>query len=161
MVYLYLLTAAALIVSFISHRGKTIQALKISLKKFLNIVPAFILMLILISITLYFVSDQLISEYLGHQNSVMAFLFAALFGSITIIPGFIAFPLSGILLSKGVPYMILSAFTGTLMIVGVLTYPVEKTYFGARVTIVRNVISLLIAVAVALVTGLFFGELRL
>ncbi len=56
------------------------------------------------------------------------------------MPGFIAFPLSGILLSKGVPYMVISAFTTTLMIVGVLSYPVEKAYFGTKVTIMRNVV---------------------
>ncbi len=74
------------------------------------------------------------------------------------MPGFIAFPLSGILLSKGVPYMVISAFTTTLMIMGVLSYPVEKAYFGTKVTIMRNAISFCIALVVALVTGLFFGE---
>jgi uncharacterized membrane protein YraQ (UPF0718 family) len=84
---------------------------------------------------------------------------ASLFGSITIMPGFIAFPLSGILLNKGVPYMVLSAFTTTLMMVGILTYPVEKEYFGVKVTIIRNIISLFIALAVAMMTGIFFGEI--
>jgi hypothetical protein len=54
--------------------------------------------------------------------------------------------------------MVLSAFTTTLMMVGVLTYPVEKAYLGPKVTILRNVISFLIAFVVALLTGIFFGE---
>ncbi len=37
--------------------------------------------------------------------------------------------------------MVLAAFTTTLMMVGVMTYPVEKEYFGAKVTIIRNLIS--------------------
>ena len=54
--------------------------------------------------------------------------------------------------------MVLSAFTTTLMMVGILTYPIEKEYFGIKVTILRNVISFLIALVVAFMTGIFFGE---
>ena len=75
------------------------------------------------------------------------------------MPGFVAFPLCGILLKKGVHYMVLSAFTTTLMMVGILSYPIEKQYFGVKVTIIRNIISFLIALVVAAMTGLFFGEL--
>jgi hypothetical protein len=55
--------------------------------------------------------------------------------------------------------MVLSAFTTTLMMVGVLTYPVEKAYLGIRVTIMRNAVSFVIALIVAVITGFFFGEL--
>jgi uncharacterized membrane protein YraQ (UPF0718 family) len=70
----------------------------------------------------------------------------------------VAFPLSGILLSKGVAYMTLSAFTTTLMMVGVLTYPIEKHYFGVKVTIIRNALSFAAALVIAAATGLYFGE---
>ena len=55
--------------------------------------------------------------------------------------------------------MVLSAFTTTLMMVGVLTYPIEKQYFGIRVTIMRNAISLLIALIIAMMIGIFFREI--
>jgi len=55
--------------------------------------------------------------------------------------------------------MVLSAFTTTMMMVGVLTYPIEKEYFGTRVTIIRNAVSFLIAIAVAMMTGIIFGEI--
>ncbi len=54
--------------------------------------------------------------------------------------------------------MVVSAFSATLMIVGVLTYPVEKACLGAKVALIRNLISFIIALAVALATGLFFGR---
>jgi uncharacterized membrane protein YraQ (UPF0718 family) len=75
------------------------------------------------------------------------------------MPGFIAFPLSGLLLNKGVSYTIIAVFTTTLMMVGILTYPVEKEFFGVKVTIIRNFLSLLIALIVALFIGVFYGEL--
>ena len=86
-------------------------------------------------------------------------LMASFFGSITLMPGFIAFPLSGILLQKGVTYTVISAFTTTLMMVGFVTFPIEKKYFGGKVMIIRNVLSLFIAFIVAVVTGIFFGEI--
>lgn len=159
MYYLYIATGLAVLISFIANRKKTLKAVKISLKRFVNILPAFLDMLILVSIVLFLVPDRVISNYLGSNNMLAGVLLASLFGSITLMPGFIAFPLCGILLKKGVLYMVLSAFTTTLMMVGVLTYPIEKDYFGTRVTIVRNVVSFFIALIVALMTGIFFWEI--
>ena len=159
MVYLWILTGLALVISFIASTKRTLQALKKAVRQLIFILPAFFSMLIMVSLILYLVPDEMISQYLGQENHFIGMLSGTLLGSITIMPGFISFPLSGILLEKGVAYMVLSAFTTTLMMVGVLTYPVEKQFFGARTTILRNVLSLFIALAVAIMTGLFFGEL--
>lgn len=159
MYYLYIVTGLAVLISFIVNREKTLKAAKIAVKRFANILPAFLIMLILISIVLFLVPDKVISDYLGVNNKFVGVLIASFFGSITLMPGFIAFPLCGILLKKGVLYMVLAAFTTTLMMVGVLTYPIEKEYFGIRVTIIRNVISLFIALVVAVMIGIFFGEI--
>jgi len=159
MYYLYIITGLAVLISFIISRDKTLKAVKIAAKKLVNILPAFLIMLILVSIVLFLVPDKVISNYLGGNNKFIGVLLASFFGSITLMPGFIAFPLCGILLKKGVLYMVLSAFTTTLMMVGVLTYPIEKEYFGIKVTIIRNVISLFIALIVAVMTGIFFGEI--
>ncbi|HIJ56664.1 MAG TPA: hypothetical protein HPQ03_11120 [Deltaproteobacteria bacterium] len=161
MIYLYIATAAAVLVSFLVSREKTLKALRIAYKRFVKILPAFLTMLVLVSIVLFLVPEELISTYLGSNNRYVGVLIGALLGSITLMPGFIAYPLCGILLKKGVAYMVLSAFSTTLMMVGVLTYPVEKAYLGAKVTLIRNLISFLIALVVALATGLFFGEVFL
>jgi len=159
MYFLYVVTGLAVVVSFIADYRKTFRAFEIAVKKFVKILPAFLTMLVLVSIVLFLVPDRVISEYLGTGNKFIAVLFASFFGSITLMPGFIAFPLSGILLKKGVLYMVLSAFTTTLMMVGILTYPIEKAYFGTRATIIRNMLSLAIALVVALMTGIFFREI--
>ena len=159
MIYLYIFTGLAVAISLVASRGKTFNAIKIAIRRFVNILPAFLIMLILVSIVLFFIPDEVILNYLGSDNKFIGVLFATFIGSITLMPGFIAFPLCGILLTNGVLYMVLSAFTTTLMMVGVLTYPIEKQYFGANVTIIRNTISLLIALVVAVITGLFFGEI--
>ena len=159
MYYLLSITGLALLISFLGNREKTSRAIKIAFKKFINILPAFLTMLIIVSIILFLVPDKIILNYLGNGNKFIGLILASFFGSITLMPGFVAFPLCGILLKKGVGYMVLSAFTTTLMMVGILTYPIEKEYFGVKVTIIRNVISFFIALIVALSIGFFFGEL--
>ena len=159
MYFLYGITAVSLIASIIVSRKKTLQALTIALRRFLNLLPRFAVMLLLVSIVLFFVSDKLIAQYLGVENKYLGLLMASLLGSVTIMPGFIAFPLAGILLGKGVPYMVLAGFTTTLMMVGLLTYPVEKAFLGTKVTIIRNIISFFIALSIALMVGIFFGEI--
>ena len=149
---------AALVVSLVADAKKTGRALAIAGTRLLALLPSFLTMLAAVSLVLTLVPEETIVRYLGSDNRFLAVLGGALVGSVTLMPGFIAFPLAGILLSKGVAYMALSAFTTTLMMVGVLTYPIERRYLGMRVTIIRNALSFAVAIVVALMTGLYFGE---
>ena len=151
--------ALALACSFFADRTKTYKALKIAGKRFGKILPAFAWMLVLVSIVLALIPNELIVRYLGRSNMLTGTLVASFFGSITLMPGFIAYPLCGILLQKGVSYTVISAFTTTLMMVGFVTFPIEKKYFGTKVTVIRNVLSFFIALVVAVATGIFFGEI--
>jgi uncharacterized membrane protein YraQ (UPF0718 family) len=157
--YLYIIAGLALLISLIFSREKTARSLKVAARRFIRILPAFLLMIVLISVVLYLIPDEVISRYLGSDNKFTAMVVGALLGSGTYMPGFIAFPLAGILAQRGVAYMVIAAFTTTLMMVGVLTAPIERAYFGLKVTVIRNVISFFIALAVAVVIGLSFGEL--
>lgn len=159
MIFIYVITGFAVTASLIADRGKTVKSLKVAIRKMLKIAPAFLTMTILVSIVLFLVPDETISRYLGQENILLGLLIAYFFGSISLMPGFIAFPLCGILLEKGVLYMILSGFSTTLMMVGILTFPVEKAYLGTKVSVLRNLIYLVIAVVVTIITGLCFGEL--
>jgi len=159
MYYTYAITGLILLISFIINKRRTIKAIKISFIKFKKIFPTFITMLILVSIILFLFPDEVILDYLGNSSKFISVLLASFIGSITLMPGFVAFPLSGILLTKGVPYMVLSAFTTTLMMVGIITFSLEKEYFGVKVTVIRNIISFFIALIVAVITGILFGEI--
>lgn len=159
MLVTYSITALILFISFLINKQKTYKAIKLSFVKFKKITPTFITTLIFVSIILFLFPDEVISNYLSNSNKVISLFLASLIGSITLMPGFVAYPLSGILLTKGVSYMVLSAFTTTLMMVGIITFPIERAYFGVKVTIIRNMISFFIALTVALITGMFFGEI--
>jgi len=159
MYVLWIITGLALTMSFVVSRQKTFQALKIALKRLSNILPPFLVMMLLVSAVLYFATDEMIAHYLGNENKYYAVLIASIIGSITFLPGFIAFPLAGLLLSRGVMYMVLAAFTTTCMMVGIVTYPIEKAYMGTRATIMRNSLSFIIAIIDAVVIGISYGEL--
>ena len=70
---------------------------------------------------------------------------AALVGSIILIPGFVAFPTAAMLLQNGAGIMQIAAFVSTLMMVGIVTMPFEVKYFGRKLTVLRNIFSLLVS----------------
>jgi ABC-type multidrug transport system permease subunit len=70
------------------------------------------------------------------------------------IPGFVAFPTAALLLQGGAGYMQIGAFVSALMMVGIVTLPVEVKYFGKRLAILRNLFAFLFSFFVAIVIGL-------
>jgi uncharacterized membrane protein YraQ (UPF0718 family) len=160
MIGLYIVTGVLLVVSFIADREKTVRGVKIGIKKFRTILPNYLKLLILIAIVLFF-AEGLIVRYLGQENALIGLLAALVLGSVTIMPGFIAYPLAGVLVNRGVLYMVVAGFVITLQMVGVLTYPVEKEYLGVKATVIRNGMSFVIAAIISLAIGLRFGEVVL
>ena len=157
----FYVTVILLTLSFFFDRSKTKKALLLAFKKFVFILPSFLIMLILISIILFLFPQEKIIDYLDYGSDMVNIILAALIGSITAVPGFIAFPLAGILREHGISYTIIASFTTTLMMVGTITFPVEATYLGKRVALIRNVIGFIIAIIVALLVGFYFGEIAL
>ncbi|MCK9443184.1 MAG: hypothetical protein M0Q14_01420 [Tissierellaceae bacterium] len=154
---LYVVSVITIIVSFIVNKDKTIKGLTIGKNKFMNILPNYLKLLIIISLVLL-LSENFIVTYLAQDNMILGLLSSIIIGSITIMPGFIAYPLAKILLNKGVPYMVVSGFVTSLMLVGLVTYPVEKEYFGRKATILRNIGGITIAALIAIITGILYGE---
>jgi uncharacterized membrane protein YraQ (UPF0718 family) len=127
-----LFTLISLFLSFIFDRDKTILGIKKGGKMFSNIFHTFLNILILISIVLFFVPASLIAHYLGANSGWYGFALAAFIGSISLIPGFIAYPLAATLLKQGATYDVVAVFMTTLMTVGVITLPLEIKYFGKK-----------------------------
>jgi uncharacterized membrane protein YraQ (UPF0718 family) len=156
--WFFYVTGILLIVSFLSDRSKTKKALLMAYKKFLFISPSFLVMLIFVSVLLFLFPQENIVMYLSYGNNLVNIILAALVGSATVMPGFVAFPLAGILKNSGISYTIIASFTTTLMMVGTMTFPVEAAYLGKKVTLIRNALGFIIALIVAFVIGIYFGE---
>ncbi len=159
MYYLISITFLLLTISLIKDKEKTKIGLKIALRKLIQTIIPILIILIVVSFVLFFIPGNLISKTLSHQNKFLSTSIATIIGSITMIPGFIAFPLSGILKQNGTPYMVIAAFTNTLMMVGILTFSFEKKYLGFKLALLRNMSSLLIAIIVSITIGFLFGEI--
>ena len=92
-------------------------------------------------------------EELGKESGMVGMAIAAVIGSITLIPGFIAFPLAASLLAAGAGYGQIAMFLTTLMMVGIVTLPLEVTYFGKRLAVMRNALGLAYAVLASFLLG--------
>lgn len=150
---LYLVAGAALAISFVKSREKTRMSLMKAWKSFENILPQFLSVIILIGITLSILTPEQISMIMGSGSSWYGVVLAAVIGAITLIPGFIAFPLAAALLKSGAGYMQIAAFISTLMMVGVVTLPVETGFFGKKAAMLRNSLAFVYSFIVALVVG--------
>lgn len=155
---LYSIVSLAVIVSLLKSKEKTKKSFMLALKIFLMMLPMLLAIVSVVSVALYFLPDYVIAEYLGSNDNGMAVLLALILGSISLLPGFITFPLSGLLLNQGVGYFVLGAFTTSLMMVGIITFPMEKKFFGTKLTVLRNISGFVIAIVVSLCIGIFYGE---
>lgn len=136
---------------------KTIKGIKRGLKKIKKNMPIFLNMIIIISISLYFISDEMILRVLASDFKLQNFSIGILLGSITFMPGFIVFPLAGLLVDKGIGYGTIAAFTTSLMLVGITTIQIEFEYYGKKFAIIRNLVGVFISIIISIVISIYYG----
>lgn len=146
---LYLVCLVVLILSWANDKRKTKQALMKAWKSFENILPQFLGVLVLVGIILAYFDTNAVSKILGTGSGWWGVIAAAVVGAVTLIPGFVAFPTAAILMKNGAGVMQMGAFVSALMMVGVVTMPVEMKYFGRRLTIYRNLLAFFFSFLVA------------
>ena len=148
MISLWIITAVALVVSLAADRRKTRAAVLRGLKMFVGVIPMLLGILAGVSLVLTAVTPQMLERILSGAG-LLPFLSALGVGSIALIPGFIAYPLAAVLRQNGASVPVLAAFVTSLMMVGVLTLPLEVRYFGWRAALLRNGLAFCGAVIVA------------
>ncbi|MFO7990762.1 MAG: permease [Thermoplasmata archaeon] len=136
--------------SFFKDKEKTKKSLAIAKGSFLNIVGEIISILALIALFFIIVPEESIKSLMGGASPIMSAVYGALIGAVTIIPAFVAFPLSASLMDKGAHLIAVAAFITTLTMVGFATAPIEIEHFGKKFTLVRNLVSFLVAVLIAI-----------
>lgn len=151
--FLYLLTLLLLILSYWKSPAKTRLAFQKAWWAFENILPQFFGVILLVGVMMAVMNPQTIGKLLGDQSGWLGVVLAAIVGAITLIPGFVAFPTAALLLEAGAGLMQIGAFVSSLMMVGIITIPVEVTYFGRKSTLLRNLLAFLFSFVVALVIG--------
>lgn len=155
--FFYGLAVAGLLWSYMKDRKKTKQSLKKAWKAFDMILPVFAVILLLIGETLALVSPATVTAVLGADTGISGMIAAAIIGSIALIPGFIIFPLAKTVLGMGAGIQQVAVFISALMMVSVVTAPMEAQLLNRKVMLWRNGLSLVFSFAVAFVLGKVVG----
>lgn len=146
-------TMLFLVVSMIKDRERTKDALKKAMGMGKGMILSILSIVFLIGWVLTILPPQNIAAFVQRQDALLATVVSAAFGAITLIPAFIAFPLVGTLVGAGVGIVPSVAFLTTLTMVGVVTFPLERREFGAKFALVRNGLSFIFAICIALAMG--------
>ncbi len=150
---IYSILAVCLLLSFWKSKQKTFKAFKIATKGFLKTAPSLLMILGIVGLILGILTPEIISRLIGAEAGFFATGIAAIIGTITLIPSLIAFPLAGSLLRSGATIMTISAFITTLVMVGVVTAPMEIKSLGKKFTLLRNGLSFIGALVIAIIMG--------
>lgn len=126
--FLYGVAGAGLLVSFLADRQKTKKALLKAWKSLEHILPQFLSVLVIIGLALAVLKPATISRLLGTGSGICGILASLAIGAITLIPGFVAFPLAAALLKNGAGYAQIAAFVSSLMMVGLSTLPMGRIF---------------------------------
>ena len=154
---LYGAAILGLMISFVKDREKTKLVLKKAWRSLENILPSILAILLLIGFILTFLDAQAVSNLLGTDSGAFGMVIAAVVGCVTLIPGFVAFPLAASLLASGAGYAQIAIFISTLMMVGIATLPLEIKCFGKRIALKRNILSLILAVVTSCIVGVIMS----
>ena len=138
---------------FIISREKAIQTLKIAAMSFFKMLPMIFIIILLIGLLLGFVSQGQMSEFVGEQSGPGGVLLIGLFGALMYIPALLAFPLAASFLDGGASITAVATFILTLTMVGTVTLPLEIRELGKRMALLRNGLSFIIAIIIALIMG--------
>jgi len=152
-IIIYTLLALGLVLSLVKSREKTKKAFKVAGKSLLKTAPALLGMLGIVGLILGLLTPEKIASLIGAEAGFLATITAALIGALTLIPSLVAFPLAGSLLRSGATVMTISAFITTLVMVGVVTAPMEMKVLGKKFTLLRNGLGIIAALLIAFLMG--------
>jgi len=152
-VFINIFAIGCLFLSFVKNKQKTKQAVKIAVKMFMNILPTILVIVVLVGLLLGFVPHAVISKFMGNQSGIVGIFVSALLGAILYIPSIVSFPLAASFLKAGASVTAVAIFITTLTMIGFVTLPLEIKELGKKIALLRNGISLFLAILIGLIIG--------
>lgn len=153
MVYtIWFITLLIWAISYWKDKEKTLLALGNSFNSLKNLSSGVLGMVVLVGLVLAIFPKESLA-IIFTQEGILGFIMVSLLGAIVTIPGPIAFPLAGALFKMGASKAILASFITTLTMVGMVSAPLEISYFGKRFTLMRQGLSFVAAVIIGLIMG--------
>lgn len=148
-----LLALGCLVFALVKDRDKTKQSIVVAVKSFIRILPTVFIIIVIIGLLMAFVPPDQISRFIGEQAGFGGLLAIAALGAVLYIPALTSFPLAAFLLQSGAGVTSVAAFITTLTMLGVVTLPLEIKELGKKMALLRNGLSFIIAVVIALIMG--------
>lgn len=147
------IAVVALLIAFVKDRKKAMKSLKMAGKSFIRMLPMVFIIIIIIGLLLGFVPANQISRFVGNQSGIGGILLIGIVGAIMHIPALLSFPLAASLLENGASINAVVAFITTLTMIGTITLPLEIKELGKKMALLRNGMSFVIAIIIALIMG--------
>jgi uncharacterized membrane protein YraQ (UPF0718 family) len=124
-------------------------------KNLLNAIPLIIAFLLLISfISQIFTKEFYVSIF---TESFLDVLIGSLIGSISAGAPIISYIIGGEMIKQGVSLFAVTAFIISWVSVGVLSFPIEAHYLGKKFSFIRNSLSFIFSIIIALITVTIFN----
>ncbi|OQY23769.1 MAG: permease [Desulfobacteraceae bacterium 4572_35.2] len=135
------------------------SCLKNSLLSFASMIPMIIGVVALVAILQTLVPpEKLVGFFTG--NPFIDTLIGTVCGAIAAGNPIVSYLLGGELLAHGVSLYAVSAFILAWVTLGFIQLPMEVAAFGARFTLVRNLLAIIATLTVAILTSLTVGLLK-
>jgi predicted Fe-Mo cluster-binding NifX family protein len=137
-------------------RSILLHAARSAARQFFTLLPVLVGVVLLIGLFDMFVSKELLSSiFLG--NAALDTLWGACFGSIFAGNPINSYVIGGELLKYGVSLFAVTAFILTWVTVGLVQLPAEIEAFGKRFALLRNGLSFVLAMPIAILTVLILN----
>ncbi len=148
------LALTLLVLAFIKNKKKAMHSLLAALKAGFKMLPMVLIIIVVVGLLLGFLPPDRISAFLGEQSGFGGVIITSLLGAVLHIPALVSFPLAGSLLQAGASVAAIAAFITTLTMIGTVTLPMEIKIMGKKMALLRNGLSFIIAVTIALIIGI-------
>jgi uncharacterized membrane protein YraQ (UPF0718 family) len=137
-------------------RVALLQAAKSSVNQFVSILPVLIGVVLLIGLFNAFISKELLASVFS-GNPTLDTLWGACFGSVLAGNPINSYVIGGELLKHGVSLFAVTALMITWVTVGLVQLPAEIAALGVKFALVRNAISFVLFIAVAILAVIVFN----
>ncbi len=135
----------------IIHRlGKAVLS---TLKSLQMIAPMLLAVIGLVGLFETFITPEMLHT-LFNKDALHDTLIGTLAGGVSVGQPFLSYIIGGELLKEGISLYAVSAFILSFVTLGVIQLPLEFSIFGARFTLLRNLLSIVFAFIIAWLTAL-------
>lgn len=139
---IFLISLLVLIITYLFNNSlgfKVFESAKSSLSQMLSSVPPIMIILGLIDV---WIPKKILMKYMGNNSGIIGIIFAIIIGSIGCGPMYAAFPLTAILIKKGVKFSNIIIFINTWCVIKISTVLFEISALGIKFTFIRLIIDI-------------------